>query len=159
MNGVKNLPDGDTPGTDAAIAIYGLRIEGNQTIFPMSLDAYNMQTGAANGDCFRWDRLQATTQQRTGNTQYFAFKVKPGYYVYGLTGRPLRGGFPAFELKAQQTLFIGDFVLAANDEVELIRDLSKSKSNLLSALPKLEKNIALAPYQVVDGTRLFLCMP
>lgn len=159
MNGVRDLPSGDRPTPNSSVVIYGLRIAGKQTDFAVTLDAYDMETGSAKGDCFRWDRMQASVPQETRQTHYFAFQVKPGHYVYNPTQRPLRGDLVAFEVMPGQTILIGEFVLTESNEVELVRDLAKAKPEVLAALPNTEKAIALAQPQIVGGVRLFLCTP
>lgn len=159
LNGVNLLPQGGKPSNDSAVVIYGLRIAGKQSSFPMSLDAYDVKKGVADGNCFRWNRMQARLSHSSSSTQYFAFNVNPGHYVYGVHHLPLRGDLLAFEAKAGQTFFIGEFVLTPENDVVLARNLTLAKQRIFSALPKTEQEVALAPTEVVQDIRLFLCTP
>lgn len=162
MNSVRRLDRGGVPQSDTSVIVYGVRLDtawsAPQMMF--SVDAYDIKKQAIKGDCWHLDRAQVLLSGTPGAIQYFAFEVPAGHYVFGawstVTAIPQERVFYAPE---SETVFLGNFIYTAHQKIDIQRDLMTTKSEILTALPKIKPTISLAPAQVTGQVKLFICTP
>ena len=145
------------PRADRAIVVYGIGVEG-KSHYPgigIGLDEYSIERQSITGDCWRFNRMQASVAAIAGTRQYFAFDVQPGHYVYsGFNGVRLRDREEtlAFEVPAGRLVYLGDFVYGDDGQVDLRRDFNGVPSYF-------NQKIILANALSASPPKLFLCMP
>lgn len=162
LNSVQHLPTGSAVHGERAIVIYGLGVQGNREYprFGVILDEYNVHSQNITGDCWRYNRTEASIPSTRGPIKYFAFDVAPGYYAYSaFNGSPLESDTPAFLAPAGKITYIGDFIFTQNQNVVVLRDIDTLKKNLDKSLPDIKGEIYPAESVPVQRPRPFLCMP
>ncbi len=162
LNSAQHLPTGSAVRGERAILIYGLGVQGDweHPRFGVTLDEYNVQSQNITGDCWRYNRTDASIPSAHGPVKYFAFDVAPGYYVYSaFNGSPLESETPAFFAPVGKITYIGDFIFSQNQNVVVLRNIDTLKKNLGKSLPNIKGEIHLAESMPVQRPRAFLCMP
>jgi len=130
-----------TPPPDRAIVIFGLSVEGeidphaatfNPGFFEIGLDEYSIEREHITGDCWRYNKMRAKVPGIMGTHQYFAFDVKPGYYVatrlIGLNNPKISRKSLVFEVPPGKIVYLGDFIWTTEAAVELKRDPNDVRS-------------------------------
>lgn len=162
INSVKPLPAGDIADTGRAVIVYGVKVEGAWRYdgFTVQLAEYGIGMQNITGDCFHFNRADASVATTPAALKYFAFDVPPGHYVYSpFNGAPLAGDFFAFEAPAGQTVYLGDFIFKENRSVALVRNIDAVKSEIDTALPGLKERVTLSKTTPAKPPRPFLCTP
>lgn len=162
MNNVIQLPSGSPVAEERAIVAYGVRVEGNWKYpgFSVQLDEYDVRTQAITGNCFRFNKAAAMVSATVGATQYFAFEVPPGHYVYSWFNRAqLEHDTIAYAAPKGRILYVGEFIYSRDQIVVVRRDIDEFKAAIPHSLPDLKGEIFLAEAVKVQRPRGFLCAP
>ncbi len=161
VNNVRPLPGGAAPSAQRAVLVYGVQLEGSWAYqgFPLQLVEYDLANQNISGNCFRFNRTEASVPPVAGTVRYFAFDVPAGYYVLSpfQTVR-LSGDTQAFEVPAGSSVYAGDFILGKDQTLRLQRDTAPTTS-ITTALPDLKQPLQLAKTVVVKPPSAFLCTP
>ncbi|MBS0158074.1 MAG: hypothetical protein JSS26_05755 [Nitrospira sp.] len=164
LNDVKpiSIPDkltGDRtmPVANRAVVILGLSVEGsgyNLYTHPFSIhtDEYSVEHQNITGNCWRYNYVEAKVTGIVGTRQYFAFNVKPGYYVARELFSASRKNL-VFEVPAGRIVYLGDFIWTTEAKVEFKRESGAIKSYFGEDVVLAE--IREAPHQVTG----VLCTP
>lgn len=143
-----------TPKSGRALVIYGIGIEGRWS-FPdltVALDEYDARNQSITGNCWRFNRMEASITAIVGTRQYFMFDVQPGHYVYsGFNSAQARKTW-AFEVPVGRAVYLGDFVYVEDGTVDLRRYLASARSYL-------KEETLLANVSPVPPPKLLLCAP
>jgi hypothetical protein len=162
MNAVKLLPAGDTPRDGSSVVVYGVKVEGlwKYSQFSVQLAEYDLAKQNITGNCFQFNRAEASVASRPGEMEYFAFEVRPGYYVYSpFHLARLSGDFLAFEAPSGRSVYIGDFVLEKNELVSLHREKISETHGIETIWPSLKRQISPATTVAVRPPFIFICTP
>lgn len=150
-----------TPNSRRSVVIYGIGIEEawGYPQFAVALDEYSVQRQSITGNCWRFNRMQATVPGTLGTVQHFAFDVEPGYYVYSGYNAVGLAGPRGFVVPANRIVYLGDFIYSAERKLDLRRNLGATMGALKKAQPNLKANILLAETMPISTLTLFLCAP
>jgi hypothetical protein len=166
LNNVRALPSGSFVAEGRTIVAYGVGVEGNWStpFFSVQLDEYNLETQATAGNCFRFNRMNATVLPTPGSIRYFVFDAPPGAYVYSAfhTVRltcTTQCGTQVFEAPEGRIVYIGDFIYSRDDSVAFRRDLEAFNKARGKSLPDLRGEVVLAKMTPAQRPGLFLCSP
>lgn len=166
LNSVKLLPTGAAVDDGRAIVVVGLGVEGDwkHSGFTVELDEYSVQAQAGTGNCFRFNRINATLSPAPGPTRYFAFDVPAGAYVYSpFNGAQLvpaaKYDATAFAAPAGKIVYIGDFTYSRDRMVALRRDLDAFSKARAKSLANLRGEVLLAETAQVQRPKPFMCTP
>jgi hypothetical protein len=163
MNSMHQLsPDAVARSRQAAVVVYGIQVEGNWEYpqFTVQLAEYSVKDQAGTGNCFTFNRAEATVPAATRSVRYFAFKVPAGHYTYGpFNAAPLVGETLAFSAVEGRLSYIGNFVYTSAKQVELRRNIESFQSALPAAFAGTSNKFVLAEAVSVQPPRMFLCTP
>jgi hypothetical protein len=130
--------------------------------FSAVLDEYSLKKKDLTGNCFRYNRIEATRPSTAAPVSYFVFEVPASAYVYGggninarLPASPNASGFIA---PAGKTVYFADYVFVGNESVEQRRNLEAAREATKRLLPygaTLEPAEAITP----PHGHMFLCTP
>jgi hypothetical protein len=144
------------PKPGRSLVVYGIGIEGkgpwSNHGFGVALDEYDIQEQGITGNCWRFNRMIASIVGIVGTRQYFMFDVQPGHYVYSGFNGPHHRQTWVFEVPLGRVVYLGDFVLAEDGNVDLQRDRDGVASYF-------KGETVLASTTTVSQLRLFLCAP
>lgn len=161
-NAVHQISPDSVAKSKHAVLVYGIAVEGKWGYpqFAVQLAEYSVKDQAGAGNCFVFNRAEATVPSTPGPVKYFAFEVPPGHYVYcAFNGTPVIGETLAFNAVEGRAAYIGDFVFNPTKHVELRRN----SENLESALPwvfhGMNGKFNLAEAVQVRPPKMFLCAP
>jgi hypothetical protein len=163
-NNVRQIPDVQAPDSGRATVVYGLRVDvpWDSPGFGVQLDEYDMKRQTISGNCFRFNRMEASVPSVAGKTTYFEFDVKPGYYTYsafnGAQFRDASRASRAYNVPDGAIVYIGDFILRENKTVELRQDRQAMQQALAGQAGLVDKS-RLAESIEVKKPRAFLCTP
>lgn len=150
------------PHGERAIAVVGVTVDRPWHFerFGVVLDQYDVTQQKITGNCFSYNRIEASAPAVPGPTRFFAFNVPSGHYIYSAfnSGR-FAAKDQAFLLPAGRATYIGDFVLGDNDSVTLRRDTAQARTALTQALPNLVAHMETAPAVSATAAKPFLCAP
>jgi hypothetical protein len=164
LNAVRPLVAGEATQGGQPVLIYGVSVESGESTpkyFSVQLDLYDIERQNITGGCFRYDRAEAAVPGVPGRTQYFAFQVPAGFYVYSpfQIGKRFADTTRAFAVPETSVVYVGDFIYGRDGKVTLRRDLDEAKTWLHANMPGLEASVTLAPTRTVKRPNIFLCMP
>ena len=133
--------------------------------FPLTLAEYSVEEQQITGNCFHYNRIDATVPSTPVKVRHFAFEVPANAYVYlspPLTlvdahQAPLPIG-QAFIASPGATVYFGDFVLVGNKTVEYRRDINAARAATSELLPR-DAVLELAASTTAPGARMFICTP
>jgi hypothetical protein len=155
--------DGGEASAGRAVVVYGLTVAGawGYPRFGVTLDHYDLGKQAITGNCFSFDRLEATVPAAPAPTRYFAFDAPPGHYVFSaFNTSKFDGQNLAFEARPGRAVYIGNFVLGEQTTVTLHRELDDATRQAIAASqPALALPLQPAPQVVAQPGRPFLCAP
>ena len=156
------LTAGGVPDAGRAVIVYGVGVEGQWPYpqYTVELAEYSMERQAITGNCFRFNRTEATVPSTPAGIRYFAFDVAPGSYVYSpMNGAQLSGDAVAFRVPAGRTVYIGDFIYGKDGRVTLAGNLDAERSAIRRALPATPEGLVPANTVPVAAPKPFLCTP
>jgi len=72
------------PPANRAVVVFGVGLEKQYqyAVFPLHIDEYDIERQSITGNCWRYNKMDAVVPAIVGTHQYFAFDVKPGFYVF-----------------------------------------------------------------------------
>lgn len=137
-----------------AIVIYGIGVQGQrkgEPRFGAQLDEYSVERQSITGNCWRYNKMEATVPAIAGTHQYFAFDVSPGYYV-ALAYLGQLDRMTAFKVPPGHIVFLGDFIWTKEGKVELKRDPEAVRSYF-------KRDVLLADVKPVPAVHSIICTP
>jgi hypothetical protein len=162
MNSVHQLAPESVAKSKSAVLVYGVQVEGKWDYpqFTVQLAEYNIKDQVGAGNCFTFNRADATVSSAQGPISYFAFEVPAGHYTYSVfNGAPLVGETMAFTAVEGRLSWVGDFIYTSANRVELRRSGEAYKSSLLEFFPGTSGKFLLAEAVSVRPPKGFLCTP
>lgn len=162
LNSTVPLATGGAPHAGRAVIVYGVGIDGPWVYpnFGVQLTEYSIAQQAITGNCFRFNRVDATVPSTATGIRYFAFDVAPGSYVYSpMNGAQLNGEPVAFRVPVGRAVYVGNFVYGKDRRVTRTGNLDGEKSAIRQALPAVPDDLAVADTVVVAAPKPFLCTP
>src|ERR1700689_1033796 len=121
LNSVHSISRASRTKPDAAHAIVvigiGLDAAWPHTEFQLTFPEYSVERQRITGNCFHYNRIEATRPSSPAKVTYLAFEVPPNAYVYlDLIGAPLVPSTSgrAFIAPPGATVYFGDYVLTGN---------------------------------------------
>ena len=161
INGVRPYESGIAP--QRAVVVLGVTVAGpwGYPSFGVTLDHYDIGKQAITGNCFSFDRLEASVPVIPASTRYFAFDAPPGHYIFsGFSTSSFAGRDLAFEARPGRAVYIGNFVLGEQATLTLHRELDDAARRAIAEVqPTLAATLQPAPQVVATPARLFLCAP
>jgi hypothetical protein len=161
LNATVPLATGGAPAADRAVIVYGVGVEGQWPYphYAVQLTEYSLERQAITGNCFRFNRVDATVSATMTGIRYFAFDVAPGSYVYSPMNGAQFGGAPvAFRVPAGRAVYLGDFIYGKDGRVRLAGNLAAERAAIRQALPATP-DLAPAATVPVAPPKPFLCTP
>jgi hypothetical protein len=152
-----------TPDSDHAIVVIGIGLDVRwpYTEFQLTLPEYSVKKQGITGNCFHYNRIEATRPSVPAKVAYLAFEVPANAYAYpGLADTipaPSLVG-SAFIAPARSTVYFGDFVFVENETVEFRRDINAARAGASRLLPP-NAVLKLAESTPAPGARIPLCTP
>ena len=162
LNSVESVSTAIQLGMDRAIVVYGVAVEENWGAprFSVALDEYSVTQQKITGNCWRFNRMEASIPGTPGPIQYFAFEVPPGHFAYsGFSGVPLEGTPVAFVVPKNKIVYVGVFIYTQERKVILQRDFAAERSRISDALPEIKGHLVLAESLPVRSPGMFMCGP
>jgi hypothetical protein len=162
LNSTVPLATGGAPGAGRAVVVYGVSVEGRWPYehYAVQLTEYSMAKQAITGNCFRFNRVDATVPATMSGIRYFAFEVAPGSYVYSpMNGAQLKGDPVAFGVPAAHAVYIGDFIYGKDGRVTRTGNLDAERAAIRAALPAVPDDLMPAETVPVAAPKPFLCTP
>jgi hypothetical protein len=162
MNSVHQLSPDSVAKSQQAVLVYGIQVEGKWDYpqFAVQLVEYSLKDQDGAGNCFTFNRAEATVPSTPGAVRYFAFEVPAGHYTHGTFGGvPFVGETLAFTAVAGRPSYAGDFVYTSAKRVELRRNSESYRSRLPEVFPGTSGKFILAEAIPVRPPKMFLCTP
>jgi hypothetical protein len=131
----------------------GLDVAWPYTEFALTLDEYSVEKQNITGNCFHYNRIDATRPSIPAKVIYLAYEVPASAYVY--SGRNANATLArssmgtAFIAPVGAAVYFGDYVYVGNKTVEFRRDINAARSGARSLLPR---DTVLAPAQSATAT-------
>jgi hypothetical protein len=140
----------------------GLDVAWPYTEFTLILDEYSAEKQNITGNCFHYNRIEATRPAIPAKVTYLVYEVPANTYVFSgrnanATLAPSSVGH-AFIAPPGATVYFGDYVFVGNKTVEFRQDINAARSGALSLLPRDAVLIPAEPTTAAHATP-FLCTP
>jgi hypothetical protein len=140
---------------DASLAPTGSRPFGAVLPF-LLITKRDPQTGAMIGDCFRWDHFEAYSDSRSADAvRYFLLRAPVATYSingkYDVTRRH-------FAIRPGVVSYLGDFILADSQKLEIRQDLKAARRVLLD-YPRVGAELEPVELLPGGGGTLMMCGP
>ena len=166
LNSVHPIIKAPQTKPDSAHAIVvigvGLDVVWPFTEFPLTLDEYSGEKQGITGNCFHYNRIEATRPSIPAKVTYLAYEVPANIYVY--SGRNANATLApssmgrAFIAPPGATVYFGDYVFVGNKKVEFRRDIDAARSGARFLLPH-DTVLKPAELTTVAHARPLLCTP
>jgi len=153
-----------TPDSAHAIVVIGLGLDAAWpfTEFALTLDEYSPKKQDIAGNCFHYNRIDATRPSNPGNVAYFAYEVPAGIYVYSRRNANATLDPPAMEsgfiASPGGTVYFGDYVVVGNQTVQVRRDIDAARRASRGILPR-DAVLESADVVTTAPTHPLLCTP
>jgi hypothetical protein len=165
MNSVHSITRAPRTKPDAAHAIVvigmGLDVTSPYTEFQLTFPEYSVEKRNITGNCFHYNRIEATRPSNPAKVTYLAFEVPANVYVYFDNANPPLAPSPighAFMAPPGGTVYFGDYVLVGNKTVEFRQDINAARAGARELLPRATV-LELAESTSAPGAHMFLCTP
>lgn len=164
LNNVRTLSNIEVPSDDRTTIVYGIRVDGPwaHQKFGVNLDEYDLNQQNISGNCFRFNRMEASVDSSAREMRYFEFDAKPGYYVYSVfNGAQLRDknmASRAFVAPQRAVVYVGDFILGPDGKVEFEQEAPRAQRALTPSGAQVEK-FGIAQLVEVRSPKPFVCTP
>jgi len=163
LNSVVRIPETTlaTPDISRSVVIFGVGIEGawEYPRFAVGLDEYDIERQSITGNCWRYNKMEASVPKDSRAVQRFAFEVEPGFYSFSGSNAATLVGPSAFSVLGGQIVYLGDFIYSREGTVVLRRSDDTMKREVLKAYPSLVDKITFAKVISVAAPKMFLCTP
>jgi len=149
------------PDINRSVVIFGIGVEGawEYPRFAVVLDEYDTERQSITGNCWRYNKMEASVPKGSRAVQRFAFEVEPGYYSFsGFNAVKLVGPI-AFLAPAGQIVYLGDFIYSGERTVVLRRSDDTMKKEVIKEYSSLADKITFAKAISVAAPKGFLCTP
>jgi len=168
LNSVHSISRAPRTKPDRAHAIVVIGI-GSDVTWPYSeinltFPEYSVEKQSITGNCFHYNRIEATRPSIPARITYLAFEVPANTYVYlnhldivDTHQAPSATGH-AFIASPGATVYFGDYVFVGNKTVEFRRDINTARAAAMGLLPH-EAVLELAEPTSAPGARMFICTP
>ena len=161
-NGVQPWSPQTAVPSARAIIVYGVAVQAplKYPAFAVQLDEYDLAKQSISGNCISFNRTMASISSQQSVMKYFAFDVPAGHYVYSAfnTAR-VEGQVLAFEARAGQISYLGDFIYGDSQRVTRRESLDAAKLALRTdGLPSAREMLP-ANSTPVEAPKMFLCAP
>lgn len=168
LNSVHSISRAPRTKPDRAHAIVvigmGLDVTWPYSEFQLTFPEYSVERQSITGNCFHYNRIEATRPSIPAKVTYLAFQVPANAYVY-LSTLPLVDTHQAPSTVGQAliappgaTVYVGDYVFIGNKTVEFRRDLNAARAGARELLPR-NAVLELAESTTAPGARMFICTP
>jgi hypothetical protein len=151
------------PDTGHAIVVIGIGLDVMWPYkeFQLTWAEYSVENQSITGNCFRYNRIDATRQSIPAKVTYLAFEVPANVYGYldnpnvplasSPTGR-------AFKAPPGATVYFGDYVFLGNKTIEFRQDIAAARVGARALLPR---DTPLEPAEQTTVTHVHgpLCTP
>ena len=138
---ITNAPQSKPDSAHAIVVIgVGLDVVWPFPEFSITLDEYSTEKRGITGNCFHYNRIEATRPSIPTKIAYLAYEVPANTYVY--SGRNANATLApssmgrAFTAPPGATVYFGDYVFAGNKTMEFRRDIDAARSGARSLLPR-----------------------
>jgi hypothetical protein len=165
LNSVRPITTEPRSSTDSdrAIVVIGMGLDTTwpYTEFQLTLPEYSVKKQGMTGNCFHFNRIEATRPSIPAKVTYLAFEVPANAYAYpdfadAIPGSSLVGS--AFIAPPRSTVYFGDFVFVGNKTVEFRRDINAARAGARRLLPP-NAVLELAESTAAPGAHIPLCTP
>jgi hypothetical protein len=165
LNSVRSITRAPRTKPDPAHAIVvigmGLDAAWPYPNFPLTLAEYSVETQRITGNCFHYNRIDATRPPIPAKVTYLAFEVPANAYVYlnlfdTTVAQSLMGH--AFIAPPGATVYFGDYVFVGNKTVEFRRDIDAARAGARQLLPR-GAALELAESTPAPAAHMPLCTP
>lgn len=163
LNSVHSIGRAPRTKPDAGYAIVvigiGLDVTWPYTEFQLTFPEYSVEKQKITGNCFHYNRIEATRPPIPAKVTYLAFEVPANAYVYlnVTTLSPSTTGH-AFIAPPGATVYFGDYVFVGNNTVEFRRDINAARLGVRRLLPP-GTALELAESTTAPDPRMFICTP
>jgi len=127
VNSVHSITTAPRTGADAAHAIVVIGVKDSVVI----MDEYSVKTQDISGNCYHYNRIEATNPSSPGKVTYFAYEVPAGTYVYSRRNAASSLDPPALGLgfiaPAAKTVYFGDYISVGHNTVQFRRDIEAAR--------------------------------
>lgn len=149
------------PDINRSMVVFGVGVEGiwEHPQFAVVLDEYDIGLQSITGNCWRYNKMEASVPKDSRAVQRFAFEVKPGHYSFSGFNPTKLVGPNAFSVPAGQVVYLGDFIYSDEHTVVLRRNGDTTNNELLKGFPVTTDKITLAEAISVVAPQKFLCAP
>jgi hypothetical protein len=168
LNSVHSITRASRTKPDAAHAIVvigiGLDATWPYTEFQLTFPEYSVEKQRITGNCFHYNRIEATRPSIPAKVTYLAFQVPANAYVYLSTLDLVdthRAPSPighAFIAPPGATVYFGDYVFVGNKTVEFRRDINAARAGARELFPP-DAVLELAESTTAPGAHMFMCTP
>jgi hypothetical protein len=165
MNSLHSVSRAPRTKPDAAHAIVviglGLDVRWPYTEFQLTFPEYSVDKQRITGNCFHYNRIEATRPSIPSKVTYLAFEVPANVYVYFDNPNAPLAPSPvghAFIAPPGGTVYFGDYVLVSNKTVEFRQDINAARAGASELLPRAAV-LELAESTSAPGAHMFLCTP
>ena len=165
MNSVHSITRAPRIKPDAAHAIVvigiGLDEPWPYKEFQLTFPEYSAEKQRITGNCFHYNRIEATVPSVPSQVTYLAFEVPANVYVYfdnlsaPLAPSPVGHAFFA---PPGGTVYFGDYVLVGKKTVEFRQDINAARAGAKGLIPRAAV-LEPAESAAAPGARMFLCTP
>lgn len=154
------------PDRAHAIVVIGIGLDETwpHSEFQLTFPEYSIEKRGITGNCFNYNRIEATVPSNPAKIRYFAFEVPANAYAYlstlGLVDAN-RAPSPvghAFIAPPGATVYFGDYIFVGNKTVEFQRDINAARAATKELLPR-DAVLGLAESTSAPGARMFICTP
>jgi hypothetical protein len=154
------------PDSSHAIVVIGMGLDTTwpYPAFELTFPEYSAAKQSITGNCFHYNRIEATRPPTPAKVTYLAFEVPANTYVYmntlNLVDSSQAAPLPenAFKAPAGGTVYVGDFVFVGHETVEFKRDIDAAQAAAKALLPR-GAVLKLADLTRAPGARMFICTP
>lgn len=165
LNSVQSITRAPRIKPDAAHAIVvigiGLDVTWPYTEFQLTFAEYSAEKQNITGNCFHYNRIEATRPSIPAKVTYLAFEVPANVYAYldnpnaPLAPSPIGHAFIA---RPGATVYFGDYVLVGSKTVEFRQDIEAARTGARALLPP-DTILEPAEQTTAAHARIPLCTP
>jgi hypothetical protein len=165
LNSVHSISRAPRTKPDAAHTIVvigiGLDVAWPYSELELTWAEYSVAKQSVTGNCFHYNRIDATRPSRPAKVTYLAFEVPSNVYVYlnnpNLQLSPSPDGH-AFKAPPGATVYFGDYVLVGNNALEFRQDIVAARAGARALLPQ-GTVLELGEQATAPHAHALLCTP
>ncbi len=162
VHSITRAPQTKPDGAHAIVVIgMGLDVAWPYREFQLTFPEYSVETQGITGNCFHYNRIEATRPSIPSKVTYLAFEVPANVYVYlDNPNAPLAPSSVghAFIAPSGGTVYFGDYVLVGEKTVQFRQDINAARAGVKALLPRATV-LEPAEATTAPGAHMFLCTP